>query len=89
VWNARREEPKIADADIIDEVAPLRVDGGDAGGAVKHVRPLRRLVPMQLANAAGVEPHIHAGHRLGHAELARRHLTGPAARLQAHMRVRE
>src|SRR6266480_1411722 len=51
VWNPRREKPEIADADIVDEVAPLRVDGGNAGGAVKHVRPLGGLVPMHLAHA--------------------------------------
>src|SRR6266566_901669 len=58
VWNPRREKPEIADADIVDEVAPLRVDGGNAGGAVKHVRPLGDLMPMRLAHAARVEPHI-------------------------------
>src|SRR2546430_10088597 len=89
VWNPRREKPEIADADIVDEVAPLRVDGGDPGGAVKHVRPLGGLVPMHLAHATSVEPHIHAGDSFGDAEVARRHLTRPAARLEAHMSVRE
>jgi hypothetical protein len=42
---------------------------------------------MQFAHAAGVEPHVHAGDILGDAELARRHLTRPPARLQSHMRV--
>ena len=87
--NARREIPQIADADVIDEIAPLRIDRGDARGAVEHVGPFGRLVPMQLAHAAGIEPHVHAGDVLGNAELAHRHLPGPAARLQAHVRVVE
>src|SRR5258708_23834011 len=73
VWNPRWEVPEIADPDIVDEVAPLRVDCGDAGAAVKHVRALPLLVPMQLAHAAGIEPHIATGSILNHAELARGH----------------
>jgi hypothetical protein len=60
VRNACREIPEIGDAHIIDEIPPLRIDRGDAGGAVKHVGPFGLLVPMQLAHAAGVEPHVHA-----------------------------
>ena len=57
--------------------------------AVEHVGPLGGLVPMQLAHAAGIEPHVDAGDVLGNAELAHRHLPGPAARLQTHMGVVE
>jgi hypothetical protein len=89
VRNARREIPEIADPHVIDEVSPFGVDGGDAGLAVKHVGPLGGLVPMHLTHTAGIEPHVHTGDILGNAELARGHLTGPAARLQPHVRVGE
>ena len=87
--DARREIPQVADADVVDEIAPLRIDRGDARGAVEHVGPFGGLVPMQLAHAAGIEPHVDAGDVLGNAELAHRHLPGPAARLQAHVGVVE
>src|SRR5262245_54445726 len=89
VRNPRREKPKVTHAHVIDEVAPLRVDGGYAGVAIKHVRPLGGLMPMQLAHAPAIEAHVHAGDILRHAEFARRYLTRPAARLEAHMGVRE
>src|ERR1700692_2856785 len=89
MWNARCEIPEIADADVIDEVVPLSVDGGDAGAAVKHVGPFALLVPMQFANAAGIQAHVHAGDVLGNAEFSHRDLTGPAAGFQPHMSVRK
>src|SRR5271166_3622500 len=82
VRNAGREIPEIADAYIVDEVASLRVDRGNAGGSVKHVGPFGLLVPMQLAHSARIETHVHAGNRGGNAELAPAHLTGPSAGLQ-------
>ena len=87
--NARREIPEIADAHVVDEVAPLRIDGGNARGAVEHVGPLRRLVPVQFAHAAGVEAHVHAGDGRRDAELAHGHLSRPPAGFQPHMRVGE
>ena len=86
--DAWREIPQVADADVVDEIAALRIDRGDARGAVEHVGPFGGLVPMQLAHAAGIEPHVDAGDILGNAKLAHRHLPGPAARLQAHVRSR-
>jgi len=44
---------------------------------------------MQLAHAAGVEPHVDAGDLLGDAELALGDLAGPAAALEPHVRGRE
>jgi hypothetical protein len=41
---------------------------------------------MQLAHAAGVEPHVDAGDLLGDAELALGDLAGPAAALEPHVR---
>ena len=59
--NAAGEIPEIADADVVDKVTALRVDRRDARRSVKHVGPFRLLVPMKLADAAGIEPHVHAG----------------------------
>lgn len=52
--------PQIAHADIVDKGASLFVDGGDAGAAGEHVGPFRFLVPMHLANRAGLEAHVDA-----------------------------
>src|SRR5271156_6034027 len=56
--NARREKPEFVFFHVGDEAFAVRIDAGDAGGAVKHERPFRRGVPMQLANASGGEAHI-------------------------------
>jgi hypothetical protein len=87
--DAGGEVPEVADTDIVDEVVARGVDGGDPRLAIQHVGPFRLLVPMQLARAAGVQAHVHAGDVLGDAELADRDLAGPAALLLAHMRVGE
>ena len=87
--NAAGKVPEVADADVVDKVAALLVDRRDAGRSVKHVGPFRLLVPMKLANAAGVEPHVHAGDRFRYAKLARGDLTRPAAARLPHMRVGE
>ena len=68
---------------------PCASTRGDARAAVQHVGPFGSLVPMQLAYAAGVQPHVHAGDVLGDAKLARGHLAGPAAGLQPHVRIGE
>jgi hypothetical protein len=85
--NAAGKIPEIADADVVDEIAALRIDRGDARGAVKHVRPFGFLVPMQFAHAAGIEAHVDAGDVLGDAKLALGDLARPAAAFLAHMRV--
>ena len=87
--NAARKIPEIADADVVDEVVSLGIDRGDAGGAVEHVGPFGRLVPMQFAHAAGVQAHVHAGDVLGNPEFAHGDLAGPAAGLLPHMGVGE
>ena len=87
--NAAGEIPEIADADVVDKVPALRVDRRDAGRAVEHVRPFRLLVPMKLADPAGIQPHVHAGDRFRHAKLSRSHLTGPAATRLPNMRIGE
>src|SRR6476660_1489848 len=87
MWNAAGKIPEIADAHVIDKVSSLGVDGGDTGGTVQHVSPFGLLVPMQLAYAAGVEPHLNAGNRFRNAKLPLCDLTGPAAVGLSHMRV--
>ena len=44
---------------------------------------------MQLANAAGVQAHVHAGNVLGNTEFSHGDLTGPATGCLPHMGVRE
>ena len=48
-------------ADVINEGVPLGVDRRDPGVAVEHEGPFGFLVPVQFANAAGVQAHVHAG----------------------------
>ena len=57
----RRKVPEVAGLDVGDVGAALRVEDGDAASAVSHDRPFSRLVPMQLADAAGGKPHVDAG----------------------------
>ena len=87
--DARREIPQIADPHVVDEISPLGIDGGDARSAVKHVGPFSLLVPVELADAAGVEAHLHTGDTRGNAEFASRHLTGPSTRRQSHVSIGE
>ena len=87
VGNTRGEIPEVADADIVDEVSPLRIDRGDSRRPIKHIGPLGGLVPMQLAHAAGIQTHVHAGDVLGDAKLAHRDLPGPAARREPHVGI--
>jgi hypothetical protein len=61
VRNAGREVPQVALADVGDEVATLLVDGRQARAAGEHERPLGLLVPVQLADSARLQAHVHAG----------------------------
>src|SRR5882724_3167479 len=85
--NAARKIPEVADTHVVDKVSSLGVNGGDTGGPVQHVSPFGLLVPMQLAHAAGIEPHLHAGNRFRDTKLPLRHLTGPAAVGLSHVRI--
>ncbi len=89
VRQARREIPQVADAEVVHEAAALGIDDGDARVAVEHVGPLGFLVPMHLADGAGVEAHVDAGHVGRHRQLAHGDLARPAAALQTHVRVGE
>jgi hypothetical protein len=47
------------------------------------------LVPVKLADSAGVQPHVHAGNRFRNAQLSRCDLTCPAATRLPNMRIGE
>ena len=87
--NAAGEIPEIADADVVDKVAALRVDRRDARRSVKHVGPFRLLVPVKLTDAARVQPHVHAGDCFRNAKLPRGDLPSPAAARLPNMRIGE
>src|ERR1700742_3890272 len=80
---ARGEVPEVALLDVGDVGPALRVENGDAAVAVGHDGPFGRLMPMQLADAAGGKPHVDAGDFLGDCEIVDRDLSGPAAVLDA------
>jgi len=79
VRDAGGEVPQVAQTDVVDEVAPVLVDGADACTAGEHVGLFGLLVPMQLSDTAGFETHIHAGELGGNRQLAHGHLPRPAA----------
>ena len=76
-------------ADVINEVVAVIVDRGDPRFARDHERPFGLLVPMQLAHAAGIEPHVDARDRGRGRQLALRDLARPAALAHFHVRVGE
>src|SRR5262249_825490 len=83
------EVPDVTLADVVLEGAQLRVDGGDPRPPGDHVGPLGLLVPVQLPDRAGLEPHVDAGDLGGDGQLADRRLPRPAALLQAIVAVGE
>src|SRR3954452_13600097 len=90
--NTGGETPQIPSANVIDEVATLRVDGRDPRAATEHVLPFGFFMPMHLAHparVARVETHIDAGEGAGNWQLALGNLACPPSGLQAHVRVRE
>src|SRR5580704_12114536 len=87
--NAAGEIPEIADADVVDKVTALRVDRRDAGRSGEHVGPFRLLMPMKLADAARIQPHVHAGDCFRNAQLSRGDLTCPSAARLPNMRIGE
>src|ERR1700691_3461544 len=87
--NAPVKIPESADADVVDKVTALRVNRGDAGRSEEHVGPLRLLMPVKLADAARVQPHVHAGDCFRNAKLPRGDLPRPAAARLPDMRIGE
>src|ERR1700719_1447324 len=79
MWNAWREVPEIANANVVDKIPAVSIDPGDTRRSVEHVGPFRSLMPMQLAHTAGIQAHVDTSDVLGNAKLANRDLPGPTA----------
>lgn len=73
------EIPKVALLQVIHEVAALVVKRGDADPAVKDVRPLGLLVPVQLADDAFAQAHVDTGKLTRGGQLTDGGLAGPAS----------
>ena len=80
---AGRKIPDVAFLDVGNIGAADRIDHGHPAVTVSHVRPLSRLMPMQLTDAAGRQSHIDAGDGCGNCEVRLGHLPRPAAVLDA------
>jgi hypothetical protein len=83
VRQAGRKIPEVTGLDVLDIRAALRIEHRDAAVAVGHDRPLGLLVPVQFADAAGAEAHVHAGDLGRNGEIGLRHLPAPATVLGA------
>ena len=79
VRHSWREEPEVALTHVIDKASALLIHGSDARVPVKHDRPLRRQMPMQLPDAAGRQAHLHARKCLRNRQFPHRDLTFPAS----------
>src|SRR6266436_2834259 len=71
------KEPKVALSHVTDKALAALVHCRDSGIAVQHDGPFRLNVPVQLADATGSEPHLHAGDILRNGQLAHGNLSGP------------
>src|ERR1700716_3566954 len=80
---AGRKIPDIALLDVGNIGAACCIDHGNPAVTVSHVRPLGRLMPMQLADAAGRQSHIDAGDGGENCEFPLGPLPRPAAVLDA------
>ena len=60
--NSGWEVPEIALGHVGNEALAVQINRGDAGISVKHQSPLSSGMPVQLANAAGRQPHVDARH---------------------------
>ena len=86
---AGREIPKVAFLHVGDIGAALVVENRDAARAIGHMGPFGREVPVQLPDPTGGQPHIDAGNGFGDGEVRLRHLSRPAAVLDALRRIVE
>jgi hypothetical protein len=86
---AAREEPEVAFAHVLHASATVLVQHRDPALPVGHVSPFGRLMPVQFADAARGEAHVDAGDRRRNREIGLRHLAGPAAALNALVRIVE
>ncbi len=86
---ALRKIPKVARLDVGNERLALVVEGRDPGGPVEHEGPFVGGVPVQLANSAGNQAHVHGRDLLGDRKIGDVDLPGPAAFLHAAVGLRE
>src|SRR6266403_2413572 len=83
------KKPKIVLVHIGDKALAVRVNRGNPRRPVKHEGPLTGRVPMQLPDASGGEPHVHARQLLGNWQFPNSHLTRPSAFISALVRKRD
>lgn len=81
--HAAGEVPKITLLKVIDEVTTLVVDRGNTDFSIEDVSPLSLLMPVQFANDALVETHIHTGQLDTRAQLSNSCLSRPSAFLRS------
>jgi hypothetical protein len=89
VGEAGAEVPQITTADVVDEVAALRVDGCDASAAGKHEGPFGFAVPVQFAVGAGFQSHVDTGQGGGNRQFAHGDFAGPPTGQEAIVRSGE
>ena len=85
VRHAGREVPEVARCHVAHKRRSVEVQRGQSAIAVEHQRPFVRLVPVEFADAAGGEPHVHARDLCRDREVVHIHLARPAAVLDAAM----
>src|SRR5207244_2400191 len=81
---AGREEPYVTLVHIGDIGMPGWVEDGDAARSVRHERPFRKDMPMQLAHTACRQPHVDARDGLRDLEVGLRYLPRPADYVLSH-----
>ena len=84
-----RKEPQIPFVDIFDKAATFLIDCRDPRGPRDHEGPFGTHMPVQFAQTALDQAHLHTGHLLGHRQIAHGDLAGPAAALDTFMRERK
>jgi hypothetical protein len=85
--NAAGEIPQVACRHVSDEVLAVVFDSRDPRVPCEHDRPFGLLVPVQLPDAAGFEPHVDASHFGRDRQFALRYFPRPAAVLEVVVRV--
>ena len=80
---AGRKVPDIALLHVGNIGPALRIENGDATIAVGHDRPLGCLMPVQLTDSTGGQPHVDPGYLRRNCKVIHRDLARPAAVLNA------
>lgn len=89
VRHAPREVPDVAEPQRLGLVAAVLVDCRHQHAAVVHEPPLRRAVPVRLADGALREVLLRGGHVVARREVRDGLLARPAARRDARLGLRE